>query len=228
MRPCFNLISSAQGAGRPFERPPTPMTATRHIIEALSGPGWCVLPDFVHGEPLRRLQRAVREPKWHDGFRPAGIGQGLNRTHNPQVRGDHIRWLDPAERSGALGHYLGRLENLRLELNRHLFLGLFDFEGHAALYPPGSHYRRHLDRFRGDGRRTVTAILYLNDEWQPEQGGQLRIYIDEKSGNYVDVLPHAGQLVTFLSAVFEHEVLPAERERLSITGWFKQRGDRLQ
>lgn len=72
------------------------MTATRHIIEALSGPGWCVLPDFVHGETPHRLQRAVHEPMWHEGFRPAGIGQGLNRAANyvfTLMRSRVIMWM---------------------------------------------------------------------------------------------------------------------------------------
>jgi SM-20-related protein len=29
----------------------------------------------------------------------------------------------------------------------------------------------------------------------------------------------------FLSADLPHEVLPASRERLSLTGWFRRRGD---
>jgi SM-20-related protein len=31
--------------------------------------------------------------------------------------------------------------------------------------------------------------------------------------------------MVFLTERFEHEVLPATRERLSITGWFRRRGD---
>jgi SM-20-related protein len=34
-----------------------------------------------------------------------------------------------------------------------------------------------------------------------------------------DFLPMAGRLVIFRSDEIEHEVLPATRERLSITGW---------
>jgi len=38
------------------------------------------------------------------------------------------------------------------------------------------------------------------------------------------VHPTGGTLVLFLSERFAHEVLPAKRERLSLTGWFKSRG----
>ena len=35
--------------------------------------------------------------------------------------------------------------------------------------------------------------------------------------------PPGGTLVSFLSAELYHEVLPARRDRASITGWFKTR-----
>jgi SM-20-related protein len=40
----------------------------------------------------------------------------------------------------------------------------------------------------------------------------------------VDVLPVGGTLVLFLSQRIAHEVLPGNRVRLSIAGWFKTRG----
>jgi SM-20-related protein len=39
------------------------------------------------------------------------------------------------------------------------------------------------------------------------------------------VLPQAGSLLLFLSADMPHEVLPASRDRLSLTGWFRRRGN---
>ncbi len=38
------------------------------------------------------------------------------------------------------------------------------------------------------------------------------------------MLPQLGTLAVFLSANLPHEVLPATRERLSLTGWFRRRG----
>jgi len=49
----------------------------------------------------------------------------------------------------------------------------------------------------------------------------LRIYTG--SGASEDVLPRGGRLVAFQSERFEHEVLPATRERLSFTGWYRRR-----
>lgn len=159
------------------------------------------------------------------GFRAAGIGRGEGQAVRTQVRSDRICWLDPGVHDGALGVYLGRLEELRQTLNRELTLGLFDFEGHLALYPTGSCYRRHLDQFQGWELRILTVILYLNAEWRSADGGTLRLYTDPVCPDgYVEIAPRGGTLVTFLSARFEHEVMPAVRERLSLTGWFKRRG----
>ncbi|MOA08544.1 hypothetical protein D3C78_1283200 [compost metagenome] len=69
----------------------------------------------------------------------------------------------------------------------------------------------------------MSAVFYLNADWQAEQGGALRMYLP--GGEERDVLPLAGTLVVFLSADLPHAVLPATRERLSLTGWFRRRGN---
>ena len=67
----------------------------------------------------------------------------------------------------------------------------------------------------------VSVVYYLNADWQPQDGGALRLYLDD--GSHRDVLPHAGRMVLFLSDRFEHEVLPATRERMSIACWMRRR-----
>jgi SM-20-related protein len=70
-------------------------------------------------------------------------------------------------------------------------------------------------------------VLYLNRAWRETDGGAVRMYVGEAAGpsereSHVDIAPHAGTLVLFLSADFEHEVLPASRERMSVAGWFRR------
>lgn len=197
------------------------------IATQLAGKGWCVTADFVSPSLLHQLATEAMTD-WQAGqFRPAGVGRGADLQLRPEIRTDRVNWLDPMSCSLAQHAYLLQLEQLRQAINATLYLGLFDFEGHLAVYPPGSYYRRHRDQFRGVGLRTVTAILYLNEDWTPDDGGQLRIYTDpDNPDHHEDVLPLGGRLVTFLSAEFEHEVLPASHDRLSLTGWFKIRSDR--
>jgi len=196
------------------------------IAADLGHQGWSVQPGFVAPELLKAL-RLVCQQEWQQGeFRHAGVGRGESFEINPEVRSDRVRWLEPETGSPAQQAYLQQLETLRRVLNRELYLGLFEFEGHMAVYPPGSFYARHLDQFRGIGLRTVSAILYLNEEWRDEDGGQLRLYtVPGDETQFLDILPTGAQLVVFMSAEFLHEVLPAGRERMSLTGWFKRRDE---
>lgn len=180
-------------------------------------------PAFLGPEDVALLAHEAGE-LWREGaFREAGVGAGAARRVAPEIRSDRIHWLEEPCTPGQQ-RYLDRLEELRLALNRELFLGLFDFEGHLAVYPPGARYRRHLDRFEREKRRAVSCILYLNQGWKAEDGGELRIYLGpEEDAPHRDVLPEGGTLAIFLSAEVPHEVLPARRDRLSLTGWFRTR-----
>lgn len=194
------------------------------ILDDLAERGWSVRDGFLSPPEVVQLAREV-EAEWRaGGLHQAGIGRAAGFQVRPEIRSDHVRWLDPGRPSAAQRHYLDRLEELRLALNQGLYLGLFEFEGHLAYYPPGTCYRKHLDQFQGVGLRTVTCVLYLNPGWQEADGGQLRLYHDPGDAcRFQDVLPLGGRLVTFLSARYYHEVLPGLRPRLSITGWFKTR-----
>jgi len=153
-------------------------------------------------------------------LRPARVGRGANERLDADIRGDSIAWIDtPAE--GVERELLDRLEALRVELNRELLIGLVDFEGHFARYPAGASYSRHIDRLSGSDVRVLSAVLYLNEEWSDGDGGQLRLHL--RDGETRDVAPIGGRLVVFRSEQFEHEVLPARRERMSFTGWFRRR-----
>lgn len=199
-----------------------PQPLLERILDDLASQGWsvqtCALPAPLTAELAAecRLRHAA------GALARASVGRGNGQLVDEDIRGDHIQWLGRGE-TLATDQYLELLDQLRETLNRELFLGLEDYECHFALYPPGSFYRRHLDRFRDDDRRTVTTVFYLNAEWQAEHGGQLRMELAD--GREQDVLPAAGTLVVFMSGDFPHEVLPANRERLSLTGWYRRRGN---
>ncbi len=194
------------------------------IAEGLYTTGWHVERQFVDPVLLREL-RAESLARWEAGsFRHARVGTGAEKRLQTEVRRDQVCWLDETDLTPAQSVWWNEIELLRRAVNEALFLGLFSYEGHLTVYPPGAFYRKHLDNFRGARHRRVTAILYLNDGWKREDGGQLRLYLDESGdGPFVDIEPLGGTLVTFLSERFYHEVLPATRERLSMTGWFRTR-----
>ena len=195
------------------------------LLDAIRETGWCVWPGFL-GEGLAADLSRESLSSWEEGvFRPAGVGRGENLAVRGDVRTDHVMWLGDEANSPCQAAYLESLEKMRVALNRRLFLGLVDFEGHFAVYPPGGFYKPHLDRHRGTRDRILSVILYLNPAWQPGDGGELRMRTTpgEQGGDFITVEPRMGTLVCFLAGDFWHEVLPANKTRASVTGWF--RGD---
>ncbi|MFK3774727.1 2OG-Fe(II) oxygenase [Pseudomonas sp. NPDC089406] len=192
------------------------------IVDDLATRGWSQQTLFLPDALSRALAAECRRRYAEGELNPAGVGRGTAQEVREAIRGDQIQWLDPGE-SAPCDQYLGAMDSLRQAINQGLFLGLEDFECHFALYPPGAFYRRHLDRFRDDDRRMVSAVYYLNENWQPADGGQLRMFLEGEQVH--DVQPVAGTLVVFLSGDVPHEVLAAGRERLSLTGWFRRRGN---
>jgi SM-20-related protein len=190
------------------------------LIEEIAARGFGVVDDFVGPELLAELRARCLALHARGALRAARIGRGANERVAPEVRGDFISWLSEPELD-AEQKLLRQLDELRIALNRDLMAGLEDFQGHFALYPSGSAYARHFDRLNGSDVRAISAALYLNDDWAADDGGMLRIYTG--GGASEDVLPQGGRLVAFVSERFEHEVLPAQRERLSFTGWYRRR-----
>ncbi|MFU8878431.1 MAG: 2OG-Fe(II) oxygenase, partial [Wenzhouxiangellaceae bacterium] len=135
------------------------------------------------------------------------------------IRRDRIFWL--TGRRPAQARLLAFAERLRLELNRRLFLALFEFEAHLALYPPGAFYRRHFDSFRGAANRMVSLILYLNRDWKTGDGGELVLYTPDSGREMARIEPRAATLVLLMSEEVEHEVLESRIDRASVAGWYR-------
>jgi SM-20-related protein len=193
------------------------------VVDALADKGWHVQAGFLPESLVGQLRAECLVRQAAGSFQQAGIGAGRARVIS-EVRGDAIHWLEAGDPSSAVQDYLARMEALREAVNATLYLGLFELEAHFAAYPAGAFYRRHLDRFRDDDRRTLTAIVYLNEAWTAVDGGLLRLWTEaDGAGEPLEIVPAGGTLVTFLSDRFWHEVLPARRQRLALTGWFKRR-----
>lgn len=186
------------------------------IADGLADRGFAIVDQFLSPAEVNAILALDDFKQIPQTFRKAGIGQHQALQVNESIRGDYIRWLDKLSVAEPLKAYLDRIEQLMVFLNHTLFLSLKDYEIHLAWYPPGAFYKRHLDQFRNNDHRKITVICYLNPDWEKEHGGQLRMYLPEETR---DILPVAGRLVCFRSDLIEHEVLPATRERLSLTGW---------
>ena len=182
--------------------------------------GLSVRDGFLAAVQVRALVECANLRHERGEFQAARIGNECSLQRREDIRGDSTCWivppLLPPERT-----LLEELERLRLELNAQAWLGLFELELHYARYPPGAGYARHVDQPQGSAQRRVSLVLYLNETWTPGAGGELRIF--DAAGRHTDIEPVAGRLVCFLTPGREHAVLATQRERLSISGWFRAR-----
>ena len=186
------------------------------IADGLAEAGFAIVDNFLANAEIDAILDLDIFREGVVNFRKAGIGKESQLQINESIRGDYIRWIDKNEAPPPAKVYMDRLQGLCEYLNQSLFLSLKDYEVHFTIYPAGSYYKRHLDQFKKDDHRKLSVICYLNKEWQEQHGGQLRMHFADK---FIDVLPLSGRLVCFRSDQIEHEVLPATKERLSLTGW---------
>ncbi|QJW88177.1 2OG-Fe(II) oxygenase [Spirosoma taeanense] len=191
------------------------------IIDGIVNDGYGIVDYFLTSSEVAALAARLHERRAAGQFRAAGIGN-QHVTVEHAIRGDEILWLDEATATPEELAFLNRIGEFVDYVNRTCYLGLRDYEFHYALYPAGTFYKRHLDQFRSDSRRKLSVICYLNTDWQEADGGQLALFLPDGSSEREEVvLPVGGRLVCFESGRLEHEVRPATRERLSLTGWLK-------
>ncbi|VAW44088.1 SM-20-related protein [hydrothermal vent metagenome] len=195
------------------------------ISEGLATVGYALIDEALPPTIVADLLSQIKAIDVNQ-FNTAGIGRAAGFQTNSQIRSDQILWLD--ENRAMNQNYLNWAEGLRLALNQQFYMGLSEYECMFAHYPVGAFYQKHVDVFKpvGNSRsrssnRKISTILYLNPNWQPDDGGELLLYRDDQTQPFKRILPELGKLVVFLSEDFPHEVLPAKKSRYSLTGWFR-------
>ena len=219
-------------------------------LQQLADNGFVVVENFISEDLRNDLRKDVCNLRSLDRFKIAKIGHdGMVQDENQPFR--DIRYSEtcfigkakePEPKSKARQQLYAVLDAVKVELNTndvvkqgqvtknvpHLDPDLEELM--YAYYPRGGYYRRHRDaepQSMSNWRR-YSLLLYLNENWKPEDGGQLRIHRDSGGDelplgelpNYIDVQPQAGTLVLFRSDLCPHEVLDTSKERIAIVGWF--------
>jgi len=174
--------------------------------------------DFLNKTLAAQLKINLLDLYAGQNLRPAGIGNHAKLIQNKETRSDVIYWLDRKHENATENLFLDFIDEFVTYLNRTCYTGITGYEFHYALYEKGSFYKRHLDQFQDNNSRQFSMILYLNENWETQDGGELCIY----QGNETQVInPISGKCVFFKSSELEHEVLVSQVPRLSITGWLK-------
>jgi len=195
----------------------TRISFNQQISTQINEKGWAVIDDYLPTRTIQALKEESQQLCKDNAFKPAGINNGVI---DYKQRMDQISWLNPESCYPIQSEVMQMFERLRYHLNRENYLGLSDLELHASIYPRHGYFKKHFDNFHSSSKRVLTVILYLNQQWIPSDEGHLRIYL--KNDMSMDLAPTGGRLVAFLSNTFEHEVLPTNAERFSLTGWFRR------
>lgn len=186
------------------------------IAIGLSSDGYCITENLLPDSWVSNLKEFAKKEKAEGSFQVAGIGKLHHFNVDKSIRGDAILWVEDDFSNEYIGQIETFIDDLRLYLNRTCYLGLRDYEMHLAVYPVGSFYKRHADRFKLNAHRHISFVFYLNPDWKSGDGGELKIYLPDGSEKTVE--PKGGTLVAFRSEL-EHEVLEANAPRYSLTGW---------
>ena len=190
----------------------------REKFELIDQQGWAVL-DLPYEFCLKLLAAAQNRFQNHE-FTSAAITQNsVESQKNLDIRSDWTRWLPESSTDVTEQTVLDFLKKIQLELSQFFRFGLTHFECHYALYQTGQFYKRHSDQTKNNNHRFFSFVIYLNENWLPEYGGQLIGYNQQK--RIFEIQPNMGKMILFKSDL-EHEVAAAFKPRWSLTGWFRK------
>ena len=190
-------------------------------LQKLNENHWVLVQNFFTEKELQHLKaEALR--RWQKGeFQPAKVGRSQERQTAAEIRSDWISWMDL--NLPEFDFFAQAVSQLQSDLNQNFYLGLQTFECHWARYAEGQFYKEHLDqspvKSRLHGERVISFVLYLNENWQNGDGGELCLRHQPEE---IRIQPRWGELVLFRSNTVPHAVLPSRTERWSLTGWFRR------
>ncbi|KAI8608834.1 GlcNAc-domain-containing protein [Chytriomyces sp. MP71] len=151
--------------------------------------------------------------------RPARIGPTAIALADASVRSDEIAFVSL---DAIADGFREEMAAVMRSINKAFGVTLKTKESvQVAHYKDGSFYREHSDSSPLLPGRIVTAILYLTEDWQQGQGGELRIHATAKAStesDFTDIAPLFNRLLIFKSHI-PHEVLPTHCDRYAITMW---------
>ncbi len=192
-------------------------------VELFAAQGYAILDEWISGPQLQSLNQEFdnlfNQGLFHKAVTAANLGLDPQKNFDT-IRGDWIFWLED-KNPPELEAVFSTLKLWQNELNQIFYCGINQLEAHLVHYPVGPGYDRHLDQAFGKQNRKISFVLYLNQAWQPINGGELILY-GPKTGSILEKLsPQGGRLVLFRSDLFPHEVAPSLQARRSLTGWFR-------
>lgn len=204
--------------------------ACRNLIRDMNEYGVCVLDNFLGQDRGQNVLQEVTGMYSSGVFRDGQLVSNRGGKNLRHIRGDKITWIGGKEPGCSnIGYLINRVDAVITNCKRmknNGKLGRYNIrertKAMVACYPgSGSHYVKHVDNPNRDGR-CITAIYYLNLNWEVQQsGGLLRIFPEGCNDRVADIEPIFDRILFFWSDRRNpHEVQPAHRTRYAITLWY--------
>ncbi|KAK9501711.1 hypothetical protein O3M35_012387 [Rhynocoris fuscipes] len=192
--------------------------------------GVCVVDNFLGKAKGSLVLNEVKQMHSAGMFRDGQLVSSKINRDRRTIRSDKIAWVDGREEyCKHISKLINQVDNVITKANRmsgNGKLGTYTINGRTkamvACYPgDNAHYVKHVDNPNQDGR-CITAIYYLNENWNVnEDGGLLRIYPEGWHDKVANIEPQFDRILFFWSDRRNpHEVLPAKRTRYAITIWY--------
>eukprot|EP01064_Diplonema_japonicum_P033135 TRINITY_DN6460_c0_g1_i1.p1 TRINITY_DN6460_c0_g1~~TRINITY_DN6460_c0_g1_i1.p1 ORF type:complete len:337 (+),score=70.36 TRINITY_DN6460_c0_g1_i1:259-1269(+) len=204
-----------------------------YVSRQLLENNFCVLDDFHTNEGCRAMREEIYALSAKDQMSPGA----LFRSDEPAttLRSDFVAWKEEGEEDvPACSAYLEHLDVFIQKIAVFLDAAVGKPYGWkvkhrskmmCSIYPgTGGHYVKHYDNTACNTRK-MTAILYLNDGWAPDDGGHIRIgtpyQATEEESRFTDIAPLKSRLLLFWSDQrCPHEVAPTWKTRCAVTTWY--------
>ncbi|XP_024085275.1 egl nine homolog 3 isoform X2 [Cimex lectularius] len=201
----------------------------RTVIDHMNAYGVCVVDNFLGTARGKAVLREVIEMHKNGKFEDGQLMSNNLKADHKTIRSDQITWIDGNEsfctNIGMLIKEVDRVVMRANNMSNNGQMGSYTINGRTkamvACYPGnGAHYVKHVDNPNNDGR-CITAIYYLNQDWNvTENGGLLRIFL-EGQDTVADIEPLFDRILFFWSDRRNpHEVHPAYKTRYAITIWY--------
>lgn len=194
-----------------------PANNLEQYFEELAQQNWTLIPIAL--DSARKLRNSAENKFTTHQFRPATLsGSSVLET---SIRNDSIFWLDnkSQEMNENDSAALLQIQNLSLMLKEYFRIGISEIECHYAVYNEGHFYHKHRDATTQNNKRVFSFVVYLNESWNSDDGGQLVGYSEHQQ--IFSIEPKMGKMILFNSEL-EHEVIKTRKIRYSLTGWMRR------
>lgn len=207
------------------------------LAKQLDEVGFVIIDDFLP-ENMARAMKASNMKLYEESEMQEGATTGGSERVGIPHRGDVLKWIGydgESEASRCVSAFVEHIEQSMLaigdaasmvapEVARAVSSVKWRSETMLTCYPGKNRarYFRHTDNSSGNGR-LLTALVYLNENWQQGDGGELRLFYPGEKNLKVrmEVEPLWNRLLLFWSDDRSpHEVLSTCKDRFAATVWF--------